>query len=141
LRVNPFGGLGRRAFLTIAAAAGLGGLCGGTVLAGRPPVPQFRPEAGLALVFRQRQSAIAIGRRYLSCYPGDPLPHRLAKAQSRASTEDAAAARRALLARVRTDFERGDTVLLDGWVLSCSECRACAAFALAAGVAAPESGT
>jgi hypothetical protein len=139
--VNPFGGLGRRAFLTIAAAAGVGGYCGGTARTGRPPVAQPGPEAALALVFRQRQSAIAIGRRYLSCYPGDPLPHRLAEALSRASTEDEAAARRALLARVRYDFERGDTVLLDGWVLSCSECRACAAFALAAGVAAPESGT
>jgi hypothetical protein len=138
--VNPFGGLGRRAFLRIAAAAGVGGLFGGTVRVGRPPVPQPGPEAGLALVFRQRQSAIAIGRRYLSCYPGDPLPHRLAEALSRAGTEDAAAARRALLTRVRNDFERSDTVLLDGWVLSCSECRACAAFALAAGVAAPHSG-
>jgi hypothetical protein len=138
--VNPFGGLGRRAFLTIAAAAGVAGFRGGTVRAGRPPVPQPGPETGLALAFRQRQSAIAIGRRYLSCYPGDPLPHRLAEALSRASTEDAAAARRALLARVRNDFERGDTVLLDGWVLSCSECRACAALALAAGVGAPDSG-
>jgi hypothetical protein len=136
--VNPFGGLGRRAFLTIAAAVGIGEFCGGAV---RPPVPQPGPDGGLALVFRQRQSAIAIGRRYLSCYPGDTLPHRLAEALSGASTEDAAAARRALLARVRNDFERGDTVLLDGWVLSRSESRACAAFALAAGVAAPESGT
>jgi hypothetical protein len=139
--VNPFGGLGRRAFLTIAGAAGIGGYRGGTAPTGRPQVAQPGPEAGLTLVFRQRQSAIAIGRRYLSCYPGDPLPHRLAEALSRARTEDAAAARRALLARVRNDFARGDTVLLDGWVLSCSECRACAAFALAAGVAAPESGT
>ena len=129
--MKPFGELGRRAFLMAAAAAA----CAGSVRAVARPIPGPAPDAGLALVFRHRQSAIAIGRRYLSRYPGDVLPQALARGLQRAGTGDRVAARLALRARVREDFERGDTVMLDGWVLARSECRACAALALAAGAA------
>jgi hypothetical protein len=136
--MNPFGELGRRAFLALAAAAAG---CGVPLRAGRAQVPQSESAAGLALVFKHRQSAIAIGRRYLSHYPDDALPHALAQAVLRGEGGTPAAARDALRARVREDFERGDTVLLEGWVLARSECQACAAIALAAGAAVPAAGS
>jgi hypothetical protein len=130
--MKSFGGLGRRAFLAAAAAAAA---CGAPALAVLQPRPQPAPDADLALIFKHRQSAIAIGRRYLSRYPGEAVPQRLAEDLRRAGAGDPAATRRALRARVREDFERGETVLLDGWVLARSECQACAALALAAGAA------
>jgi hypothetical protein len=122
--------LGRRTFLLLAMAAAT---WGGPVRAALGPGPA--PDAGLALAFKHRGHAIAIGRRYLGRYPDDPWPGVLARGLGRASPADPAAARLALSARVREDFERGDTVLLDGWVLARSEGRACAALALAADAA------
>ena len=133
---NPFGRVGRRTFLLTATAA--------TAAFGRPmpawvrSPPEAAPGTSLVLLFNHRDSAIAIGQRYLSCYPDDGAPGELAADLHRASGGDPVAARTALRARVRQDFERGDTVLLEGWVLARSECHACAAVALAAGAAAVE---
>jgi hypothetical protein len=127
---NRFGELGRRTFLIVAAATAA---WGGSVRAALRPAPS--PGAGLALAFRHRDSAIAVGRRYLDRYPDDSQPAVLARGLQRAATGDPAAARAALRTQVRQDFARGDTVLLDGWVLARSECRACAALALAADAA------
>jgi hypothetical protein len=129
---NPFGELGRRTFLIVAAATAA---WGGAVRATLRPIPQPTPGTVLAHAFKHRDSAIAIGRRYLNSYPDDALPAVLARDLRRAGAGDPAAARAALRAQVRQDFEHGDTVLLDGWVLARSECRACAALALAAGAA------
>jgi hypothetical protein len=129
---NPFGHLGRRPFLIVAAAAAA---WGGAVRAALGPVPQPGPGAGLAHAFKHRDSAIVVGRRYLNRYPDDALPAVLARGLRRAGAGDQESARAALRAQVREDFERGDTVLLDGWVLARSECRACAALALAANAA------
>ncbi len=131
--MKPFGELGRRTFLMVAAAAAT---CGGSVRAMLQPIPEPGPDAGLGLVFKHRQSALAIGRRYLSRYPDDAGAQAFARDLRRAGAGDPTAARLALRARVREDFERGDTVLLDGWVLARGECQACAALALAASGAA-----
>ncbi len=131
---NPQGALSRRSFVRLAAIAAAA--AAGPVGAGSRAIPQVLPGAGLGLGFEHRKSAIAIGRRYLARYPDDALPAALAQDLRRAGAGDPAAARRALGARVRDDFERGDTVALDGWILARSECRACAALALVAGAAA-----
>ncbi len=135
---NPFGQLGRRTFLLLAAAAA-------AAFGRRPPAwpratPEAAPGADLAFAFKHPDSAIAIGRRYLSHYPDGAGARALADDLRRAGAGDPTAARSALRVRVREDFERGDTVLLDGWVLARSECRACAAVALAAGAASPAPG-
>ncbi len=130
---NAQGLLGRRLFLLLAATAAA--VWGGPVRAGFRATPEPAPAAGLAGAFRHPESAIAIGRRYLSRYPDDTRPVALAQDLHRVGTGDPAAARLELRARVRDDFERGDTVLLDGWVLARSECRACAALALACAAA------
>ena len=131
--MKPFGELGRRAFLMLGAAVVA---CAGSMRAVLQLLLEPVPDAGLGLVFKHRQSAIAIGRHYLSRYPDDALMQAFAQDLRRAGGGDPAAARLALRARVREDFERGDTVLLDGWILARSECRACAALALGASSAA-----
>ena len=129
-----FGQIGRRTFLRLASvAAALGPLP-----AWAWPAPDAAPPAGLEQIFRHPDSAIVIGRRYLSRYPDEGPPEALAADLLRASGGGPAAARTDLRARVRQDFARGDTVLLDGWVLARSECHACAAVALAAGAAASD---
>ena len=131
---RPFGQLRRRTFLLLATATA-------AAFGWRPPAwsgagPQVAPGDGLPFAFRHRDSVIAIGRRYLSRYPDAAGARILADEVRRAGGGDPAAARAALGARVREDFARGDTVRLEGWVLARSECRACAAVALAAGAAA-----
>ncbi len=130
---NAHGLLGRRTLLAHAAA--VTAACVLSAPRALWPIAEPAPGAGLALAFKHRQSAIAIGRRYLSRFPDDAMPGVLARGLGPAGTGDPAAARAALRARVRDDFARGDTVLLDGWVLARSECHACAALALAAGAA------
>ncbi len=131
---NPVDQIGRRALLGLAPAAA----AVFWPLPGWPrPASDLVSAAGLAQLFTRPDSAIVIGRRYLSREPGEGPPRALASDLQRASAGDPAAARTDLRDRVRRDFERGDTVLLDGWVLARSECHACAAVALAAGAAAP----
>ena len=127
---NLQGLLGRRTFLSLAAGAAA---WAGALPAMLRPLPEPPAGAGLALAFKHRESAMAVGRRYLSRYPEDVRPRLLARDLRRAGAGDPATARSALRAQVRRDFERGDTVLLDGWILARSECQACAALALAAG--------
>ncbi len=131
---NRSGQPGRRTFLRLAAAAAA---VLGPLPAWARPAKDAAPAAVLAAIFEHLDSAVAIGRRYLSRYPDERASRALAAELQRASGHDPAAARTDLRARVRRDFERGDTVLLDGWVLARSECHACAAIALAAGAAAP----
>jgi hypothetical protein len=130
---RKLGPVGRRRFLALAGAT--------TAALTTPPValPGSAAEpvsgAGLALAFRHQASAIAIGRRYLERFPSDPHREVLGEDRRLAGETDPTVARSALRARVKQDFERGDTVTLDGWILSRSECRACAALALTAGAA------
>ena len=131
---SPFGQLRRRTFLLLATATAA--TFGWRAPAWAETSPDLTADDGLAFAFRHPDSAIAIGRRYLSRYPDAAGARVLADEVRRAADGDPAAARAALGARVREDFARGDTVRLEGWVLARSECRACAAVALAAGAAA-----
>jgi hypothetical protein len=135
---GPVGGptlgfVGRRRFLALASATSATLAVPTVALPGAAAQPL--PGAGLALAFKHRASAIAVGRRYLGRFLDDPHHEVLAEVRRLAGTSDPAAARSALHALVEQDFERGDTVMLDGWILSRNECRACAALALTAGAA------
>jgi hypothetical protein len=120
--------LGRRTFLQLAAATA----AFGPLPARARPAPDATPAIGLAQIFERPASAIVIGRRYLDRYPDDHASLALASELLRASRGEPARAHLDLRARIRRDFERGDSVLLDGWILARSECRACAAVALSA---------
>ena len=130
---RQLGPVGRRRFLALASATTAALTAPAVALPGSAAEPES--GAGLALAFRHQASAIAIGRRYLGHFPNDPRHEVLAEGRRLAGETDPTVARSALRARVKEDFERGDTVMLDGWILSRSECRACAALALAAGAA------
>ena len=135
---RKLGPVGRRRFLALASATTAALTAPAIALPGSAAEPVS--GAGLALAFRHQASAIAIGRRYLGHFPNDPRHEVLAEGRRLAGETDPAVARSALRARVKQDFERGDTVTLDGWILSRSECRACAALALAAEAADRGSG-
>ena len=140
---GPVGGrkpgpVGRRRFLALASATSAALAAPAVALPGAAAEPVS--GVGPALAFKHRASAIAIGRRYLGRFPDDPHHEVLAEGRRLADEIDLAAAASALRTRVKQDFERGDTVLLDGWILSRSECRACAALALMAGAADREPG-
>jgi hypothetical protein len=92
------------------------------------------PAARLAGLLAHRDSARALGRAALAALPGATAPSALAAAVlaglpggprtlDGASDDDL---RALVAARVREDFEAGDTVQVDGWILSCTEARLCA---------------
>lgn len=91
----------------------------------------------LGRFYSNRESARVIGRRYLDLAPGEAAPERLmalicrsgenGTRLARANTEQL---REILLDQQRTDFARGRTVTIDGWVLSETELRLCALAAI-----------
>jgi hypothetical protein len=97
------------------------------------------PAARLAGLLAHRDSARSLGRAALAVLPGATAPSALAAAvlaglPGGAPKLDAASdddLRAAVAVRVREDFEAGDTVQVDGWILSCTEARLCALAAIA----------
>lgn len=92
----------------------------------------------LSRFYSNRESARVIGRRYLDLAPSEAAPEHLMALICR-SRENSARLARAntgqlrefLLDQQRTDFARGRTVTIDGWVLSETEVRLCALAAIA----------
>jgi hypothetical protein len=92
------------------------------------------PAARLAGLLAHRDSARNLGRAALASLPGATAPSSLAAAvlaglpggapKLDATSDDDL--RALVAARVREDFEAGDTVQVDGWILSCTEARLCA---------------
>jgi len=121
----------------------------GAMVAGLPIVrfalPLDRPnqvEAALLAALRNRGSALKVGHAVLTSLPnmGDraQLVNRTLDAlgmdsESILDTHAAEIAER-LSQRVRADFARRKTVILDGWLASATETRLCALAALARGL-------
>jgi hypothetical protein len=117
------------ALLTFLSASSIAG-------SARAPEDLPAPAETLLRAIRDRRAARVIGDAYLSLYPEernrDFLTHALiAPNDSHATPLATAGHARALLRKMRkSDFEGGDTVMLDGWILGRSECRLCALAAL-----------
>jgi hypothetical protein len=89
----------------------------------------------LASLIRQQASARVIGEAYLAATPTEADAGTLVEAiyagLERGASDVARGApnpeklRRALLDRVRRDFEEGATVSLEGWIVSRTEARLC----------------
>ena len=95
-------------------------------------------EARLMGLFAHPESARAVGMRYLETYRSDASPAGLLERLTRSlSVErsihelDDEALRARLLSCIRSDFESGRVVDLDGWVVSSTEADICALVALA----------
>lgn len=84
---------------------------------------------GMAAALRQllpnAASAAVIGRAYLDRYEEEASP-RVLERSIRESLGKQSPDAGVLLQRIRRDFDTGDTVRLDGWLLSRTEARLCA---------------
>jgi hypothetical protein len=96
-----------------------------------------RPHGRLSGIYRSRDSAAAVGRRYLALHPEEAsaaeLEARVLQDPSIRVALDSSSdsrLRRVLAEKVRLDFLRRDVVLVDGWLLSITEARLCALHAL-----------
>jgi hypothetical protein len=129
----------RRQFLGLAGAgmaagmaAGLAAACEAGAGAGGDDTPDALARPAL-LAALGTETVRAIGARYRAMVAAERDPEAL-----RAAILDArpwAARRRAaappsVAALVRSDFARGRTVAVDGWILSATEARQCALYSL-----------
>ncbi|MBJ3774117.1 hypothetical protein [Acuticoccus mangrovi] len=114
--------------------AALGWLAAGaSLLTGRVAAAPASPERRLARLAGSRRAAGRIGRAYLADRGGADLSALMAEIEARTALSSDAVMRLspdALAARLavakREDFERRDTVAVEGWVLSGTEARLCA---------------
>jgi hypothetical protein len=75
-----------------------------------------------------RQSLLEIGKAYLERHPDEKKPQRLADLlMDGGHTADLTGY---FNEKIRKDFEKGDTTLTSGWVLSVTEARQAALFSL-----------
>ena len=125
------GAVSRRRFGLGMVAMLFGGLASAVPWLGHPAMST---DPG-ALV-HHRASAERIGRRYLAMLPADtdrPRLRMLSRALDRAlqaNRYEPELAARLLRQGIDEDFRRGDTVVVDGWVLAVTEARLCAVIAL-----------
>lgn len=119
--------IGRRTALTAAAA--------GLLLAALPAIQSGRRAGNIVdALWSRKGSARKVGEQYLAQAPEDADPDRLAAALFDGDPGDVSSLEqlRGHIDRRRArDFETGDTVIVDGWVLARTEARLCALSALA----------
>jgi len=130
--VIPRAVMGRRSVLASTALALLAGAVPGI---GSPRHATRGCCEAVAALWSREGGARRVGREYLAQAPDDADPDRLAEilfGDPRTAAAMSSAALRAHVARRRArDFETGDTVIVDGWVLARTEARLCALTVLA----------
>lgn len=97
-----------------------------------------RDAARLSCLFRHPEGAAQLGQRYLETTADKPDIMRLVELIGKHLELESGPIhkvpedelRASLARRIRTDFSRGNTVALDGWVLSVTEARLCALVSL-----------
>jgi hypothetical protein len=90
------------------------------------------PISIVASLFTHHHSAIALGKHYLALFPEEANYEWLTTQTLRrlpANTESQAL-KKALKRQSQKDFYDGNTVMVEGWVLSRTEVRLCALLAL-----------
>ena len=76
-----------------------------------------------------RETIINIGTNYRKQIPVEDNETSLVKLLSTDTNEDSSAIE-ALKKEIKNDFEHGNTVMIDGWILSVTEARQCALFSI-----------
>jgi len=104
----------------------------GTVLAGPFAGSTGAISASATPDIRMLESVRRVGEAYLAQCPAEAVRSGLLAAleQALAGSGRAQTAER-LKALIRADFSAGRTIMLDGWVLSVTECRLCALYVAA----------
>jgi phage terminase large subunit-like protein len=109
-----------------AVAALLCPLSAALVLAGRGAGDTENLAKWLKKVFSDLESAKAVGLRYIQHYPGEAhaaaLSHTITCLRN---TADHQSMNEAFASQRNLDFRRGDSMLIDGWVVSRIEARCC----------------
>jgi hypothetical protein len=127
--------MNRRDFLQIAAVGTLGlGFPGSLAAMWTPSDRQVLTHPDLLELFGDPHTVRELGIAYRRGFPDQSEPEQLARAvlsrsgprQSTAGVDLQAFIRR----RIRRDFDYGETVRLNGWILSVTEARQCAMFSL-----------
>lgn len=123
----------RRIFLAGAATVGAGLAAGLTACDTRAPydLPVLGMPALLAAMGHER--ILAIGRAYMSAVPDEGTAAGLQRAVASDASPWPWSRVPALEQLVASDFEAQRIVLVDGWMLSVTEARQCALYALAHG--------
>jgi hypothetical protein len=129
-------GFTRRGFLVGLAAGIVGAAIGLRLYWSRGSAA--RDARRLAGTLRHRDSAAVLGRLYLDTAPQEADAARLVTLIGAAkgpelppvSTATDESLRASLEARIRNDFINGDTVAVNGWLLSITEARLCALVSL-----------
>jgi hypothetical protein len=112
----------RRIFLQTSVAGSVFAFSGASLLAARPAIA--RPPEGLQELFADEAQIRQLGALYLSAHPDESGIGVLRDLT--ASAEDPSLA----AAAISHDFEHGNVVTVDGWILSRTEARHCALFSL-----------
>lgn len=76
-----------------------------------------------------RETIITMGTNYRKQFPVEDNETSLVKLLSTDTIEDSSAIE-ALKKEIKNDFEKGNTVMIDGWILSVTEARQCALFSI-----------
>jgi len=76
-----------------------------------------------------KETIITIGENYRKKFPSEDSERSLVKVLSTNINDDISAIT-ALKKRIKYDFKKGNTVMIDGWILSVTEARQCALFSI-----------
>jgi hypothetical protein len=83
----------------------------------------------LALIW-DSQTIDAVGKQYLLQVPGEERERWLVKRLSADASDSGGLENSGLEEKIKKDFEAGNTVIVDGWILSRTEARQCALFSI-----------
>lgn len=81
---------------------------------------------GSLLLIMDAPSIALIGQQYLAQLPGENSERKLVKRIMDGVEEQQDTLNRELEAKIATEFKAGNTVIVDGWILSVTEARQCA---------------
>lgn len=122
--------INRRTFLSLGAAAAcaVAGAANSVGVFSTVPPDRTLSRRLVDGLFTSPRHARAIGRRYLALVPAEADEGNLLAALLAGSgpADDLATLKSHVRRRRQQDFERGDVVVIDGWVLARSETRLCA---------------
>lgn len=76
------------------------------------------------------QTISEMGERYLKQYPQENTERKLVELLTEGDFMEQSDFSESVTSRIGEDYKTGNTVTLDGWILSVTECRQCALFSL-----------
>jgi len=91
--------------------------------------PKLAEPQSLSLIW-DNETIAAVGKQYRIQTPGEESERTLAKLLSAGKQDLGGTDTAAIEAQIQQDFKAGNTVIVDGWILSVTEARQCALFSI-----------